>query len=47
MHVEDLLPAIFFNFINLGTVFAIWKILPASRSNGKQNIQFQNNIYWQ
>ena len=28
-------------------MFAIWKIPPATLSNGKQNIQFQNKIDWQ
>ena len=28
----------------LRTMSAIWKISPATRSNGKQNIQFQNKI---
>ena len=34
-------------FFKLGTKFTIWKILPATRSDGKQNIQFQNKIDWQ
>ena len=33
---------VFSYFIKLGTMFTIWKIPPATRSNGKQNIQFQN-----
>ena len=28
----------------LGTLFAVWTILPATSSNGKQNIQFQQKI---
>ena len=28
-------------------LFEVWKILPATLSNGKQNIQFQNKIHWQ
>ena len=28
-------------------MFAVWNIPPAPRSNGKQNIQFQNKIDWQ
>jgi len=31
-------------FIKLTTRLAIWKILPETRSNGKQNIQFHNII---
>ena len=31
-------------FTKQGTMLAIWKIPPAARSNGKQNIQFQNKI---
>ena len=42
MHVERLLPA---NLcLKLGRMFAIWKIPPATRSNCKQNTQFQNKI---
>ena len=46
MHVEGLLPDypvfVFSYFIKLRTKLAIWKILPATHSNSKQNIQFQN-----
>ena len=38
---------VFSYFIKFGTVFAIWKIPPATHSSGKQNIQFQNKIDWQ
>ena len=31
-------------FTKLGTMFTVWNIPPATRSNGKQNIQFQNKI---
>ena len=48
MYIERLLPANLClpssHFINLGTMVSIWKIPPATCSNGKQNIQFQNKI---
>ena len=48
VHLEDLLLANSFNYlIKLRTMFEFWKIPPVSRSNGKQNIQFQNKTDWQ
>ena len=42
MLVEGLLPAnLWLVTFKLGTMFAIWKIPPATRSNYKQNIQFK------
>ena len=38
---------VFSYFIKLVTMFAIWKIPSATRSNGKQNISYQNKIDWQ
>ena len=45
MH-EGLLPANLYlvTFIMLRIMLAIWKIYLQTRSNGKQNIQFQNRI---
>ena len=40
------LPIVFSYFINLRTMLPILKILPATHSNDKQNIQFQNKIDW-
>ena len=35
----------FNHFIKLGSIFAIRKITPVTRSNGKQNIQFLNKTF--
>ena len=44
MYVERLLPANLCHLMDLGTMFAILKITPATRLNGKQNMQLQNKI---
>ena len=47
MCAEGLIAACQFVFnyvIKLGTMFVIWNIPPATRSNAKQNIQFQNKL---
>ena len=46
MYVESLPRAILclVMSLKLGPMFAIWKIPPATRSRGKQNVQFQNII---
>ena len=47
MHVEGSLAAnlCLVTLLNMETN-SIWKIPPATCSNGKQNIQFQNKIDW-
>ena len=44
MHVEGLLPVnlCLVTVLRSEQLFAVSKILPATLSNGKQNIQFQN-----
>ena len=42
--VYCLLIYVYSYFIKLGTMFAVGKIPPAKRSNGKQNIQFHSKI---
>ena len=50
MHIEGSLPAdlcLVTSLINLGIKFIMLMIPPATHSNGKQNIQYQNKIDWQ
>jgi len=49
LHMEGSLPAelcLVTLLINLGTMFAMLLIPPATHLNGKQNIQHQNKIDW-